>query len=261
MSSFQYKHVLLIGATSGIGLAMANRLLESGLKVTAVGRRQDRLDEFVRMNGDGNASGVVFDIADLKAIPRFVERVIEQSPDIDCVFFNAGAQHMYDMTDPAKFDLDQFQSEVSVNFNSFVALTHAFLPFLIKKDTPTSFIFTGSHIAIVPAFPMPAYCASKAALNVFTLCLREQLSKTHVKVIEISPPVVQTELHDYMGEEKGRSMGMPVAQFTEAAFEGLAAGKETIVIGSAGPAEEFNDLLDKRRIAFNGMTNLIRKNF
>ncbi|OQD80245.1 hypothetical protein PENANT_c037G00861 [Penicillium antarcticum] len=240
---------------------MANRLLEGGFKVTVVGRRQDRLDEFVRMNGKEKASGVAFDIADMKAIPGFVESVTKQFPDIECVFFNAGVQHMYDMTDPAKFNLDQFQNEVSVNFNSFVALTHAFLPFLTEKDTTTSFIFTGSHIAIVPAFPMPAYCASKAALNVFTLCLREQLSKTNVKVIEISPPVVQTELHDYMGEEKGRSMGMPVSQFVEAAFDGLVAGKDTIIIGSAGPAEEFNDILDKRRAAFDGMTKLVRGRF
>jgi short-subunit dehydrogenase involved in D-alanine esterification of teichoic acids len=61
-------------------------------------------------------------------------------PDIDCVFLNAGVQHMYDMTDPAKFDLGQFQNEISVNFNSFVAFTHAILPFLARKETPTSLI-------------------------------------------------------------------------------------------------------------------------
>ncbi len=52
---------------------------------------------------------------------------------------------------------------------------------------------TGSNIAIVPAYPLPAYSASKAALNVFTLCLREQLSETNVKVIEVSPPPVQSK--------------------------------------------------------------------
>lgn len=72
--AFPYKHVLLIGATSGIGRAMANRFAESGLKVTVVGRRQERLDEFVRMHGEDKASSVAFDIADMKAIPGFVER-------------------------------------------------------------------------------------------------------------------------------------------------------------------------------------------
>jgi short-subunit dehydrogenase len=72
--AFPYKHVLLIGATSGIGRGMADRLAESGLKVTAVGRRQERLDEFVRMHGEDKASSVAFDLADIKAIPGFVER-------------------------------------------------------------------------------------------------------------------------------------------------------------------------------------------
>ncbi|KAJ6001519.1 hypothetical protein N7499_002567 [Penicillium canescens] len=259
--TFPYKHVLLIGATSGIGRAMADRLAESGLKVTAVGRRQERLDKFVRMHGEDKASSVAFDLADIKAIPGFVESVTKTFPDIDCVFFNAGVQHIYDMSDPTKFDLDQFQNEVSLNFNSFVALTHAILPFLTSKNTPTSLIFTGSNLAIVPAVPMPAYCASKAALNVFVLCLREQLSKTNVKVIEISPPLVQTELHDYMGEEKGRGMGMPLGQFIHVTHEGLLAGKDQIVVGSVGSAEVFNDILDKRRSAFDELAKMMRSNF
>jgi short-subunit dehydrogenase involved in D-alanine esterification of teichoic acids len=53
---------------------------------------------------------------------------------------NAGVQRIYDMSDPTKFDLDQFQNEVSVNFNSFVALTHAFLPFLASKNTPAGLV-------------------------------------------------------------------------------------------------------------------------
>jgi NADP-dependent 3-hydroxy acid dehydrogenase YdfG len=72
--SFPYKHVLLIGATSGIGRAMADRLAEDKVKVTAVGRRQERLDEFVRMHGEENATSAVCDLADVKAIPAFVER-------------------------------------------------------------------------------------------------------------------------------------------------------------------------------------------
>ena len=72
--SFPYKHVLLVGATAGIGKAMADRFVAEGIKVTAVGRRQQRLDEFVEKHGSEKASGVAFDIADLDGIPRFIER-------------------------------------------------------------------------------------------------------------------------------------------------------------------------------------------
>jgi short-subunit dehydrogenase involved in D-alanine esterification of teichoic acids len=52
---------------------------------------------------------------------------------------------------------------------------------------------TGSNLAIVPAATLPAYSASKTALNAFVLCLREQLRDTSVDVIELSPPPVQSE--------------------------------------------------------------------
>lgn len=61
-------------------------------------------------------------------------------PDIDCLFLNAGTQSVYDLSDPATFDLDRFQEEVHVNYISLVALVHAFVPIFKEKDTPTSII-------------------------------------------------------------------------------------------------------------------------
>ena len=71
--SFPYKRVLLLGATSGIGLAMANRLIKEGCEVTAVGRRQDRLDAFVKEHGKKKASAIKFDISDRAGIDSFVQ--------------------------------------------------------------------------------------------------------------------------------------------------------------------------------------------
>lgn len=71
---FPYKHVLLIGATAGIGRAMADQFLNEGVKVTAVGRRQDRLDDLISHHGSEVASSVAFDIAELEKIPSFVDR-------------------------------------------------------------------------------------------------------------------------------------------------------------------------------------------
>jgi NADP-dependent 3-hydroxy acid dehydrogenase YdfG len=68
---FQYKHALMIGATSGIGRAMADRLILEGVKVTAVGRRKDRLDAFVAEHGEEKAGSVAFDIGEIGRIPQF----------------------------------------------------------------------------------------------------------------------------------------------------------------------------------------------
>ncbi|KAL4981462.1 hypothetical protein BDW68DRAFT_183476 [Aspergillus falconensis] len=133
-----YKHYLAIGATSGIGLAMATQLVQTGAKVTVVGRRQERLDEFVHTHGTEKADGVAFDIGRLDDIPEFAKSVMTKSPDIDCIFFNAGVQKPYDVAE--EFDLASFHDEVKVNFTSFVSLTHALLPYLKRNPGPTAFI-------------------------------------------------------------------------------------------------------------------------
>ena len=107
---------------------------------------------------------------------------------------------------------------------------------------------------------MPAYSASKAALNCFTLCLRDQLANagSNVKVLEVSPPPVQTELHDYMGEEKGRKLGMPLPEFCDKAYDGLVQGNDQVVIGSIGPREQFLDIVNKRRGLFDFLAKMMK---
>ena len=75
--SFPYKHVLLIGATAGIGAAMADKYIEQGIKVTAVGRRAERLDAFVAKHGSSKASGAVFDITATDKLDGFVKRYVQ----------------------------------------------------------------------------------------------------------------------------------------------------------------------------------------
>lgn len=70
--AFPYRHFLVIGATAGIGQALSSRLIKSGAKVTVVGRRKERLDEFVRVNGEQSVRGLQFDISNLDDIPEFV---------------------------------------------------------------------------------------------------------------------------------------------------------------------------------------------
>ncbi|KAF2736062.1 putative NADP(+)-dependent dehydrogenase [Polyplosphaeria fusca] len=259
--SFPYKHVLLIGATSGIGLAMADRLIKEGVKVTAVGRRKDRLDEFVQKHGTGQASQIIFDVCDLDKISEFASSAIEAHPTIDCIFLNAGIQRRYDFSKPETVDLARFNTEITTNFTSFVALTHAFLSYLLNAKETRGLIYTGTHISVVPAFAMPAYSASKAALDSFVMCLREQLRDTNTKVVNVSPPLVQSEIHDAEMGPAGRKMGMPVEAFTDAAYAGIAAGTDNVLVGSIGGSseEQFVDIVDRREAAFDRLSELIRK--
>jgi NADP-dependent 3-hydroxy acid dehydrogenase YdfG len=71
--SFDYKRILLVGATSGIGAALADKFILEGAKVIAVGRRLERLDAFVQKHGPEKASAVQYDINDKAGLNAFVE--------------------------------------------------------------------------------------------------------------------------------------------------------------------------------------------
>lgn len=152
--SFPYKKVLVVGATSGIGLELAERLVSQGVNVIAVGRRQDRLDAFVAKAGSCKASAAAFDLANLEGIPSFAQRwrftsrpaslpktlllnecqsITKSHPDLDSVFLNAGVQYVMDFSKPHTVDIGRIQHEMTVNYLSFVALTHAFMPFFQRK--------------------------------------------------------------------------------------------------------------------------------
>ncbi|OAF60565.1 hypothetical protein VC83_03294 [Pseudogymnoascus destructans] len=204
--TFPYKHVLLIGATSGIGKAMVERLIAEGVKVTGVGRRKDALEEFENAH-PGLARGAALDITQLESFLGLQNSKIgpvaitEAPPDIDCLFLNEGMQRPFNFSKPETVDLNVFHAETTVNYTSLVAVTHAFLPFLIVKEGPSGII------------------------------LRVGLRNTHIKVTEIAAPPVKTDLHDYMGVEVGRNLGMPLDQFTEEAYQGLLSGDDTIAVG------------------------------
>ncbi|KAH9228333.1 hypothetical protein K456DRAFT_1753767 [Colletotrichum gloeosporioides 23] len=244
--SFPYKQVLLVGATSGIGADMADKLVQEGIKVIAVGRRQDRLDAFVQKHGPSRADSICFDITDRAGLDNFVNEVCRKFPELDCVFINSGVQSQIRLSRPSSVDLDAFRNEVNTNFLSVVDISIKFLPKLQEKKFPTGLIFTGTHLAIIPAATLPAYSASKAAVHSYVYSLREQSRGSSTKIIEIWPPV----LHDYMGQERGRSMGMPVQEFTE-----------KNIPSTFGREEPYLELFRSRKQQADDLTKLVLSHF
>ncbi|KAK0108396.1 hypothetical protein ONS95_003204 [Cadophora gregata] len=229
---FPYDTVLVLGATSGIGLALAEKLVLNGSHVIAVGRRQQNLQELQQKHGKQKVSIYQFDVNELDKIPVFVNNII----------LNSGIQRRLDFTSPSTVDLPQTSTELTTNYLSPLHFTTAFLPHLqsLSKSSkkPTSLIFTTSGLALVPILRCPNYCASKAAMHHLILCLREQLryADGDVRVIELLPPAVQTELHDTKHQpdlKDGGSFGMPLDEFTEEAWRGLCAGETDIAVGIA----------------------------
>ncbi|KAJ9127448.1 hypothetical protein QFC24_000856 [Naganishia onofrii] len=256
---FPYKKVLVIGATSGIGEDLATRILKEApeSKVIAVGRRQEKLDEFVKNHGEDRSVGVSFDITDLEGIPAFAERITNEHKDLDMIILNSGIQRGLDFSDPSAIDLSTIDLEMRTNYFSYIHLLKSFLPFLQAKKEQTALVFMTSGLALAPLSRCPNYCASKAALHSLIMSLRfqlEQSGKGNIKVIEILPPAVQTELHDAKHQpdiKDGRSIGMPLNEFTDEAWAGLAEGKDEIPVGQTKLG--FEKMEPVRKMVFDKM--------
>ncbi|CAF9927869.1 hypothetical protein IMSHALPRED_007318 [Imshaugia aleurites] len=97
-------------------------------------------------------------------------------------------------------------------------------------------------------------------MHAYILCLREQLRESAVKVVELFPPAVQTELHDEKHQpniKNGRQIGIPLEQFTNEAYKGLAAGKEEVVVGVG--QDWYNKIEPARQEFFHGMVKMMRQ--
>ncbi|KAI9929537.1 hypothetical protein AWENTII_009278 [Aspergillus wentii] len=258
--SFPYKKVLVIGATSGIGKALSSKLIGHGVSIVIAGRRKENLEEFVQANGSDKVTTKVFDVMKLDDIPRFASEVIAENPDLDCVFVNSGIQRPFNFAEPETVDLDILDQELITNYTSAVRITKAFLSHLQKQPGQTALAFTTSQMALVPMMRCPNYGASKAALHHFILALRTQVSDGpgNVKVLEIYPPAVQTELHDTKHQpdlKDGHLIGMPLNEFVDETWNRLLRGEDQIPVGSAKDIFEAFEV--KRQELYKGMTEML----
>ncbi|EED12246.1 4-nitrophenylphosphatase [Talaromyces stipitatus ATCC 10500] len=240
MSSPLYKKALIIGATSGIGEALAIKLISHGSQVVLVGRRQERLDNLVKRLGSDKSSAMQFDILKLQDISTFASKVTTEHPDIDAIILNSGIQRSINFAKPETVDMSVVQEELTTNYTSIIHLTMAFLPFLQAKKTTTHLVYISATLGIIPTvLRTGGYNASKAALHHWILVFREQLRQqpdNRVKVVEVFPPAVQTELHDERHQpdlKDGGKIGMPLQEFIDQTYEELLKGDEQFGIGMA----------------------------
>ncbi|TFK50054.1 NAD(P)-binding protein [Heliocybe sulcata] len=228
------KCVLIIGATAGIGQALARALvaLPSKPKVIVNGRRKERLDE-LRKEG---FETIEFDVdTNRPNLKHFVDTVIGRYPELDTVVFSAAIQNELDFSHPDTLDLDVFMSELNINYISIITMIKFFLSHLIKRAAtgqPCFIIPITSTLGIVPGPWVPTYAATKAALHSISITLNEQLDGTGVHIMEVMPPLTESELHDHQGKrETLQNIWMPLDEFTKEEMEGLLRGDTFIPCG------------------------------
>jgi uncharacterized oxidoreductase len=204
--------VLVVGATSGIGLGLARRFAAAGSTVVVAGRDTGKVADLERREG---IEAVRIDVTDPDAVLRARDRVLAQHPDLDVVVTMSGVMLMEDLRDPAHFAATE--TTVAVNLLGTIRVIDAFTPHLIARGGGNVITVT-SGIAFLPFPLMPGYGASKAGVHAYTEALRAQLAGTGVTVTELVPPAVATA-----GQEKVNPAALPLEDYLDEALDLLTA--------------------------------------
>jgi uncharacterized oxidoreductase len=181
--------IFITGGGSGIGRGLAEALHKRGNQIIISGRRRSHLEATTKAN-PGMAS-VELDLQDPKSIASVAKKLIAQYPKLNVLINNAGIMQI----DDAAGVIDDALLVASVNTNLLgtIRVTSALIEHL-KKQPSATIIYNTSVLGYVPLAITAVYSSTKAALHSYVLSQRYKLKNTAVRVLEIAPPWVQTDL-------------------------------------------------------------------
>lgn len=221
--------ILITGGASGIGFALAKRLSQRGNRVIICGRRQAALAK--AQAAVPALVTQVCDVADSGSRQAMVKWLNSHQPTLNVLINNAGVQHRRSFWESGAFaSLDQ---EVAINFTAPIHLISELLP-LLHRQRHAVIASVSSGLAFVPIAELPVYSATKAALHSLTLSLRHQLKESGIKVVEIVPPIVDTDLGGGRRSARAAQQYMMSADdFAAEVLRQLEADKDEVLVGTS----------------------------
>ena len=217
--------VLITGGATGIGFTLAQHFLKTDNEVIICGRRKEKLTEAKNKYPKLNIQ--VCDVTipeDRDALFNWISSSFE---GFNILINNAGIQRAVDL----RKGVDELkgEDEIEVNLKAPIILSALFIPLLLQQKE-AAIINVSSGLAFVPIASMPIYCATKAAIHSYCISLRYQLRNTPIKVFELIPPTVDTEL------DKGRRTsyrGIDPTKVGEATLIGVERNTYEITVGES----------------------------
>jgi len=198
--------IFIPGSTSGIGLALAVELHNRGNTVVVGGRRTDLLERIAARHP--GIDTVRIDTADPASIEAAAKEVLVRHPDLNVLVTMAGIMRIEDWHTPGSF-LASAESTVTTNVLGPIRLIAAFIEQL-RAQPDATIITVSSGLAFAPLKITPSYNASKAAMHMLSESIRLQLADTSVRVVELVPPSVRTEL---LPGQQDSEFAMPLDDF------------------------------------------------
>jgi uncharacterized oxidoreductase len=218
--------ILITGGATGIGFALAEKFSKNGNTVIICGRRKDKLEEARKKCPELHIKTT--DINNPKDRIELKQWVISNFPDFNILVNNAGIQKTFFIQQ--ENTVESITTEVMTNLVSPIHLTNLFVPHLAKQKE-AAIINISSGLAFIPVAAMPVYCATKAALHSFSISARHQLKDTSIKVYEIAPPIVDTELGHDSTRKEGKLEGISPSQVADETFDAVENNKFELAIG------------------------------
>lgn len=220
--------IFITGGGSGIGRALAETLHAKGNKVIISGRRRNLLEEVTQANL--GMEFVELNIEDPRSIQAVADDLVKKYPALNVLLNNAGIMKPDGLD--GVVDDDALTSTVTTNLLGPVRMTSALIEHL-KQQPQAYIIHVTSGLAFTPLAMTAVYSATKAALHSLSLSQRYLLRNTNVKVLELAPPYVQTEL---MGAQQAADpRAMPLKDFIAETIDALATDAIEVLTQRVGP--------------------------
>ncbi|KGX85232.1 SDR family oxidoreductase [Pontibacillus marinus] len=205
MANLKGKTAIITGASSGIGQSIAEHLAQEGANVVLAARRKERLEELAKsiQNETSVQTKVIeTDVTNQKDMENLVKETKETFSSVDILVNNAGVMLLSFLKNDK---VEEWEKMVDVNVKGVLFGIHSVLPTMLEQDT--GHVINVSSVAGHEVFPTSSvYSATKYAVRALSMGMEKELSKTGVRVTNISPGAVSTELPEHITDEEVISM-------------------------------------------------------
>lgn len=214
MLDIHKKIALVTGANRGIGLEIVRQLAEHEVQVVLSGRNADAVTVAAKTLRDAgvDVASIILDVTDATSIAQAAREIARRYGRLDILVNNAAIRIEEYGKQPSEQPLEQWRQTFETNLFGVVAVTQAFLP-LLRASSAARIVNISSLLASIgthsdpgsyaysPMFKsLPAYSASKSALNSWTVHLAYELRDTGIKVNSVHPGYTKTDMNDGAGE-------------------------------------------------------------